>query len=104
MRHRLHEEVSGLVEARKMAPASTKGPANKAVEIARALMGTGSRGSGAMYLRPRDEKKLRGRLDKLIKKIEGTRGVDLSYNQIHDQIWDQAKKLGGRMAMPGKDI
>lgn len=96
--HQLHEEVDALVET-KRAPAKANKLAKKAVEQARFLLGTGS-----LVMRPRDEERIRARIDGLIKKIVATAGVEMDYNWIHDQIFAQAKSLGARTPMPGKDI
>jgi hypothetical protein len=93
-----------LEEAMKPAPAKTRKWANQAVEQARLLIGTGHVGTGSLYMRPKDEERIQKRIDRLIKKILAVPGVTMDYNSAHEQIFTQAKKLGGKMAQPGKDI
>ncbi len=108
MTHQLHEEVAALVEVSiatrtsglpKKVPAKAMRLAKKAVEQVRFLVGNQN-----MRMRPRDEDKIRARVDKLINQILKVPGVGMGYQSVWDQVWAQAKSLGPVMPMPGKDI
>ena len=87
--------IAGQLEEAAKAPARATKLAKEAVELARLILRPGT-------IRARSEQRIYDRMMKKIDQIATITGMDSG--DVADQIDAQARKMGAKMATPGKNF